>query len=329
MKDLKIFSKIIMAVVCGFAVFEIGKACLFTENDIKEVNAVDFTTAPVETELYSAQVAPIEQAVVVKTEEMIAEFVTIEDEESPEAPAPKDVYANVEGDYLENITDKATGIKYNMWMPKSGSENKPVIFCVTGISNWASESAGYGPHLVLKNHQITPDAVIVVLQRKTSGAITKSYTKANLTTFIKKSIIETFHTSTEDVYYYGFSMGGVDFNVFGPLYNWKAAAFSDGYNSAMCASNYCKSLKAVMYNNSTGTPSSWNKKNADKSAEALGLVEGETYIWNMVNGSHANVNQYAVISTEGQGHPSFSKKCTWKVNECDGMPRALNWLLQW
>lgn len=326
MKDNKKVTKVIMTVVCGVAVMEIGKACLFTNNDIKEVNAVEMEYSPAVVE---TQAAPIEESSEIQTEEISTEEVTIEEETTPEASAPKDVYANVAGNYLENIVDEATGIKYNMWVPESGTANKPVIFCITGVSNWTNESAGYGPHFVLKQGQVTPDAVIVIVQRKTSGAITKSYSKENLSTFITKSIIERFQTSTEDVYYYGFSMGGLDFNVFGPMYNWKAAAFTDGYNSAMNASSYCKSLKAVMYNNSSRTTSAWNKKNADKSAAALGLTEGVNYVWNMVNGAHANINQYAVIAQEGQGNAGFSKNCTWKQKECDGMPRALNWLLQW
>lgn len=240
-----------------------------------------------------------------------------------------DVYANVTGTYHENIVDEATGVKYNMWVPATGTQNKPVIFCITGISVWSSESVGFGPHLLLKSGQVTPDAVIVIIQRKKSGTITNSYSLDKVSTFIKSSIIETFMTSTERVYYYGFSQGGVDFNKFGSLYNWRAAAFSDGYSSAMNAATYCPSLVAVMYNNSTGTPSAWNKANADKSAAALGLTEGTNYIWNVVKGSHANVNQYAVIAEEGQGYASYSRNCSWKVNESEGLPQALNWLLQW
>lgn len=249
----------------------------------------------------------------------------------PEAiiAASVDVYANVKGTYTENLVDPVTGVIYNIWIPESGSVGKPVIFCITGTQTWANESVGFGPHLVLKANQVTPNAVIVIVQRKKSGPITNSYTVKNLSTFITGSIIGGYVTSPEKVYYYGFSQGGLDFSTFGPLYNWRAAAFSDGYSSAMNAASNCPSLKAVMYNNSTGTPSAWNKATADKSAAKLGLTEGFNYVWNTVNGRHANINQYAVVQAEGQGFPAFSTNCTWSINESNGLPQALNWLLFW
>ncbi len=256
--------------------------------------------------------------------------LAIEDEEAAtDFGISTDPYANVLGSYLENQVDAATGIKYNIWIPENTSKNKPVIFCITGTSIWANESVAFGPHLVLKNGQVTPDAVVVIIQRKSSGVITNSYTKTALSTFINDTIVSGLEVDSDRVYYYGFSQGGIDFYTFGPLYSWTAAAFSDGYNSAMNAANYCSSLKAIMYNNSTGTPSAWNKALADASASKLELTEGESYIWNVITGSHANVNQYAVVQSEGQGYSSYSKNCSWKVNETDGLPMALNWLLQW
>lgn len=320
MKDLKKVTKVIAAVACCFAVIGAGSIYLSAYDT---VNAAELENNQNEIETQTV----IE---VVEIEENTTEIVTIEDEETPEAATIEfDPYANVPGNYVEDITDEATGIRYNMWVPESGTENKPVIFCITGISNWESEKCGFGPHQVLSKGQITPDAVIVIIQRRVSGTITNSYSLDKVSAFIKKSIIEEKKTSTENVYYYGFSMGGVDFNLFGGLYDWKAAAFTDGYNSAMNAATYCKSLKAVMYNNSTGTASAWNKNNADQSAKKLGLTEGVDYVWNMLNGSHGNINQYAVVAEEGQGASNYSSRCTWKQKESEELPQALNWLLQW
>lgn len=238
-------------------------------------------------------------------------------------------YANVEGVYVEDLADAATGITYNIWIPEKGSLDKPVIFCITGTNPWENERVAFGPHLVIKNKEIRPDAVVVIIQRKKSGVIENSYSLEAVTRFINESIIDAYRTSKDRVYYYGFSQGGIDFKVFGGMYNWRAAAFSDGYKSSMKAYNYCQSLKAIMYNNSTGTPSSWDKDLADETASKLGLVEGENYIWNVLVGTHPNINQYAVIQSEGQGYTEYSTNCTWKINEVEGLPMALNWLLQW